>query len=161
MPPNTILLKAENHAFSYDEARAAGAITPGMLLRRTATGTLLAHDDANGHAIPLVALENRIGGTISTAYASGDLVHFHKCQPGDELYMILVSGENAFLGAFLSSDGTGKLQVTTGTNWAIFEAVEDVDASAADARIRVRALTPGAQAAVTTTSTTTTTTTTT
>ena len=105
--PATVLLRCRDQ-WNYDEARAAGAITPGHLLSMNSDGEVVKHATAGGEAEMMFAVENGwIGETIDDAYADDDLVHLVRAKPGDELYSFLADDENVVKGDFLMSDGAG------------------------------------------------------
>jgi len=107
--PNTILLK--KYVAKRQEAIAAGAITPGMLIERTSADKFQAHSSAGQPAARLFAIEDELqGNTISDAYSAADRVQAEVCDPGDMVYALLAAGENVAIGAKLESDGAGALQ---------------------------------------------------
>lgn len=134
------------------EAVAGGTITPGMLLKRSSATQVIAHNVSGGNAMKLFALENgMIGDTITDNYVSGDQVQMAVFRPGDEAYLILKQGQNVAVGDPLESNGDGKLKkhtantidTTASVTETIYEsaivgyALEAVNASSADARIKV------------------------
>lgn len=138
--PNTIVLKGDLGK-RFEEGRAAGAIKPGHQIAQDTSGTFVVHGSAGG-TFPegLVAIEDaKIGGTIDTAYASGDLVPYFIAQPGDVLYLFLAAGENAAINSALSSNGDGTMQVAAGTEGVLWRAQEAVDNSAGGAAVRIKA----------------------
>lgn len=128
----------------HEEAVAAGAITPGMLITQDNAGKVVAHGTAGGWAEKNFAVEDALQGkTIDDAYASGDRVSSVLCKPGDVVLAWLSGGENADTSEFLTSNGDGTLKVATSTDIRIAVPLENVDASdSADVneRIRVRIL---------------------
>lgn len=156
---NTILLKGDLIQ-KYTEARvgAGVTVTPGMLVEKDADTTydsthfnaaFRPHSVVNGNAEAIVAMEPMYPGTpdggagdtggIDDVYAAGELMHLHQCQPGDELYMFLKTGNNALLTSYLSSAGDGTLQVSTTV--PLFKPLEALNnTSGAKARIKVRKL---------------------
>lgn len=111
MAYNTIIVKGDP---LRKELRAAGAITPGDLLRYASTTTVATHNVSGGTAFPLFALEaGYIGDTISTDYAAGDQVPFVHARRGDELYVNVASGENIAAFDPLESNGLGQLKEYT------------------------------------------------
>lgn len=110
--PSTILLKGDPIA---KEADATEAITPGDLVERynnSGSVGLRKHSTAGGNAGRLFAKENDIAGDdLNDDYASGEVVQFWACRPGDEVYAWLADGENASIGSFLESNGDGTLKV--------------------------------------------------
>jgi hypothetical protein len=152
--PTTIVLLGDPMT---KERIATGAITPGWLLEREAVNDgVQAHSTAGGDAAAYVAIENPAQSEAAgfVDYADGDRCYFAVGKPGDEFYMIAASGNDVTYGDILESDGNGLLQLYTaqavdegGTatytvylNAARFMALEDVDASTADLRIRVEVL---------------------
>ena len=136
--PKTVLLKGQPAAY---EAEAAGAITPGMLLLLNSSGKVIAHNGAAAVNVPaLFARELEFaGGSLEEDYASGDLVPYWHCRPGDMVYALLEMGANVAVGALLESNGAGALQAVT-AGIAVVQAMEAVDATAAIKRIKVRVI---------------------
>ena len=128
----------------HEEAVAAGAITPGMLINQNSAGAVVVHPTAGGWAEKAFALEDALQGkTIADAYASGDRVSFVLGKSGDVVYAWLSGGEGATPDEFLTSNGDGTLKVASSTDIRIAVPLEAVDASdSADVneRIRVRLL---------------------
>lgn len=129
--PNTIILRGENNCV-FREDRANAAITPGHLLEFAANDRIQAHATANGRHAKMFALEaDYIGNTVTTAYASGERVKYAHCAPGVVVWAHLASGENVARGAFLSSDGAGRLAAYGGSANPVAMADEDADATVA------------------------------
>ena len=128
----------------HEEAVAAGAITPGMLITQNNAGKVIAHGTAGGWAEKAFAVEDALQGkTIDDACASGDTVSFVLAQPGEVIQAWLSGGESADTSEFLTSNGDGTLKVATSTDIRIAVPLENVDASdSADVneRIKVRIL---------------------
>lgn len=160
---NTIVLVGDLNE-KPEESRAAGTITPGMLLGQ-ATTTLtqpgerprvVAHATAGGWAEKKFAKENSYtggtmsvdhlsigGGNIDDDYVTGDTVFIHHAQPGDVIYALLPASADAIiLTDYLTSNGDGTLKKAATTDVRIAAPLEAVDnsASTATARIRVRVL---------------------
>lgn len=122
----TIQLKGKGR---YEEARAAGAIKPGHLIKRTSADAVVVHATAKGAGGRYFALEDALQGkTVDGAYASGDVVPFTCAQPGDEIMARLSAGENIIIGDALESNGDGALQKFT-DGVIIAEAREALDLS--------------------------------
>ena len=106
-----------------------GAITPGMLVERTGTGTVHPHTTADALAQPMFAVEDALylGRDIDTAYADdGEVVRYAYCRPGDEVYALLAAGNDTVdKDALLASNGDGTLKVSS-TN-PVARTLEDVD----------------------------------
>ncbi len=142
---NTIVLKATRLTDRYDEKVAAGGatmITPGYLVILDSTGKAAIHATAYGGGPVMVAIEDAIqGGTVDTAYATGDTVRLHLPQNADELYMFLgATAGTAAIGSVLASKGDGTLIVSSaGTGGIKFTSLEAVAAGTAAQRIRARA----------------------
>lgn len=160
--PNTVILKPTRLSDRYDEARAAGTIKPGHLIKHDANGAVVVHSAAGVAAELMVAIEDSFQGkTIDDNYVATDLVRFHRCQDGDEMYMLLANNQSVNPTSFLTSNGDGTLKAASGTDVILFKSVETLlNASGAAARLRVRAAKTAGVGTTTTTSTTTTTTTT-
>lgn len=107
-----------------------GAITPGMLLERTATGTVQPHSGAAGLVAPKMwAVEAALfeGGDIDTDYdTDGETVLYKICYPGAHVYAFLAAGNDTVsANVLLASNGDGTLRVSN-TN-PVARALEDVD----------------------------------
>ena len=108
MAKNTIILK--NYLNIFEEYRAAGAITPGMMVTLDTSGEVKAHDGAGTNLLPIVATEDELQGNgIDTAYAADDQVQCWIPQRGEEANLILADGESVVIGDFLESAGDGTL----------------------------------------------------
>lgn len=107
--PKRIELRAQRSR--YREKAAAGAINPGHLVQLGSGDTLTVHSTYGGSGRMLVALEDALqGNTITTAYASGDIVPHKEAARGDEFYMRLPAGAVAVvIGDKLISNGDGTL----------------------------------------------------
>lgn len=124
-----------------------GAITPGMLVERTATGTLQPHSTATGLAAPpMFAVEERLfeGRGVDVDYdQDGEVVRYAVCPPGTEVYALLAAGNDTNgANALLASNGDGTLRVSN-TN-PVARALQDVDndpgTGGAAVRIKVEVL---------------------
>lgn len=106
-----ILLKGD---WRHEEYPAAAAVTPGMLLEVTSSGTIQAHSTQGGRAERLVAEEDALQGkTVSDDYSAGDPVMVLVCQLGTECAMLLAVGENVSEGDELVSNGDGAVIART------------------------------------------------
>lgn len=136
----------------HEEAVAAGAITPGMLLKASSTlddanppkSKVVAHDVAGGYAEAMFAVEDALQGrTIADAYSSGELVQIVMAEKGDVVLAWLNSGENVAAGDFLVSNGDGMLQKLAGSELPVAVSLQTMnlsDSNDPDTRIRVRIL---------------------
>jgi len=107
MAKNTIKLK--KYSDVIEEFVAAGAITPGMLLKLDFNGKVAPHNEPGGNAIPMFALEDELQGkTINDAYAADDPVQVWIAGRGDIVNAI--AGAEITAGDFLVSAGAGKLK---------------------------------------------------
>lgn len=123
MAYNTIKLK--KYLDIIDEREAESAITPGMLVELTSTGTVQPHSTAEGDAIPAFALEDELqGNDIDDAYSAGDQVQIWVPQRGEEVYAILANGYDVDIGDWLASNGNGYLRehTTEAESWGVSEA---------------------------------------
>ena len=94
------------------ESTAAAAITPGMLIERTSADKVQAHSSAGQNAEKMFALEDDLqGNEIGTAYSADNIVQIGFFKPGDEVYALLADGENAAIGDYLESNGSGYMRV--------------------------------------------------
>jgi hypothetical protein len=139
--PTRIQLKGHG---VWEEAKAAAAIRPGDLVNLNTAGEVRKHPTAGGPASASFALEDALQGkSIADSYATGDRVTYATHAPGDVVLAYLAGGENASIGSYLTSKGTGALKVSSGTDVRVAEALEAVNASDSndvDERIRVRIL---------------------
>lgn len=123
-----------------EEARAAGAITPGHLIQRDSNGAVVVHASAYGGGEPIFALEDNFQGrTVDGAYASGEVVQIHHCQSGDEIYAFLgATAGTAAIGTVLASKGDGTLIVTGASTGGLkFTSLEAIPQGTAAQRIRI------------------------
>ena len=95
------------------ELDAAGAITPGHLIERDGSGTVVVHSTAAGRAAAMFARENDLkGDDITVAYASGDRVQMLMFPKGGEVNALVAASAPAIVvGDFLESAGDGTLRV--------------------------------------------------
>jgi len=115
----TIIIRSnnpDNMAQRVREAKAAGAITPGMLCELTTSGTIQAHSTEGGVCKGrMVAIENLwsnhgSGAAIDHAYAANETVFYIHAQAGDQLNMIVEDSATITIGDVLESNGAGYLQ---------------------------------------------------
>lgn len=135
--PKTIKLK--KYSDVIEEYDASATIIPGELLEMDTNGDVKPHATAGGNIGPVMfALEDELqGDEIDDTYASGDPVQVWIPGRGDEVYAILADGQNASIGDFLESAGTGALAVHSAdisdapnlTNQIVGIALEAVDRS--------------------------------
>lgn len=103
----TIKLKVKG---SDDELIAAGAITPGHLVKRSSATQCVVHATAGGPAERMFACEDALQGkTVDDAYASTNPVSLVRALPGDRINAIIKAGENIAAGDLLVSGGDGTL----------------------------------------------------
>ncbi len=130
------------------EAAAGGVITPGHLIEKSSTGTVVVHNSGADNAMKLFAVENDlVGKGIDDDYASGDNVLYEACHSGMEVFALVIDGTAAILqAAFLESDGAGGVQTAvadaaTDTDQRIAiigQALEAVDNSGGGAPVRIK-----------------------
>lgn len=139
--PNTIILRGNPTAIRED--RCNEALTPGHFVEFNANDRLQKHSTSGGYAARTIALETDYqGGSVTTAYISGDRVVYADCAPGMIVWAHLASGQNVARGDNLMSNGAGALTARTSTNIGIAQADEDANASsgiAAGGTLRFRA----------------------
>ncbi len=119
------------------EAKAAAAITPGMLVERTsaAIDTVQAQATHSVNTPRMIALEDDLQGkTIDQAYATGDPVKFRTFLPGDEALVILATSQVIAKGDKLESAGAGLVRKLN-AGVALGVATEAVTTTSATARI--------------------------
>jgi uncharacterized protein with PhoU and TrkA domain len=148
---NTIKLK--NYVNNQFEALANAAITPGNLVEVMSTGKIRKHATEAGNAVPMFAIEDALQGkAITEAYAQNDVVRVWVPLRGDEVYALLKQSENVVIGDLLVSKGDGTLKkhvpessdITAVTNVTVKPlqivavALEALNPTTADGRIKVR-----------------------
>jgi len=147
--PKTIILKGNG---IQKEGKAGGTITPGHLVDRTSTDTVVVHAVAAKTASAMFAKENEvIGRDIDTVYTINENVIFEACHSGMEVYALVAAAAAAIvIGDDLESAGDGTLRkvVTdaatddTQRHSLVARAIQAVDNSAGGvpARIKVEVL---------------------
>lgn len=116
------------------------AVTPGMLLTRTATG-VRPHNAASQTATPMFAVENAaVGAGIGDDYAIGAQCIFKTFAPGSSVYALAHAGGAAIaVNALLMSGGDGTLELATNTNdIVIARALQAIDNSSGSTPVRIR-----------------------
>lgn len=141
MTPSTIALKPGDGGGIRKEGTASEAITPGHLIEFGGSNDLQKHSSQNGAARRAFAVENDlVGEDVDDAYDAGDTVQYDVYPQGAEVYAWLAYGQNiTTVGAALVSNGDGTLKAAAGSDdhRTVAYALEAVNASAADARIKV------------------------
>ncbi len=115
MANNTIKLSVYGIPPVELELLAGATITPGMLVSRTTTGTVIPHGAATPgtFASPkLIAVENLMEGkAITDDYIAGEKVYIIAARPGDQMWLWLELGAAAsVIGAQYVSNGAGMLE---------------------------------------------------
>lgn len=145
MSRNTILLKG-SLSQNFEE-KAAGAITPGELVKFDASGNLIRHNVSAGNAAPMFAKEDDLQGkTIDDDYVLGERAHYTQLRGGDEVLAWLTTSQTVIKGDFLESAGNGTLRefiINSGENTDQIQrvvgfALEDKATTGVKARIQVR-----------------------
>jgi hypothetical protein len=133
--PKAILLRGRGER---REAKAEGIITPGMLLKITATGGFIPHNVAGANARRIVAVENDLMGQgIDVNYAIGDFVQAEEVPVGDVYGLVAAAAAAIAVGDLLESAGNGTVRKLT-TGIAIAEALEAVNNSGGGAAARLK-----------------------
>lgn len=142
---NTIVLKGMSGRLI--EGVAAGAITPGHLVKVNSSGTYVVHATEAGNAEKLFAVEDALQGrTIDNAYASTERVSMHAAVPGDEIQAWILDGQVIAIGDLLVSKGDGTLRkwadvaTTVTPEVPVAVAVAALSPSGANGRCAVRVL---------------------
>jgi hypothetical protein len=118
---NTILLQVNSLGEKYDEATAAGAITPGHLITVSSTNTCAVHAVADAWTPVIIALEERLKGKMISDYG------------------LLHQGYNVIPGTLLSSNGTGAFKKSSAsTSVPLVKALETVSNSGGSAPVRCK-----------------------
>lgn len=127
------------YGIQAEAAVTDAAVTPGMLLVRTATG-VRPHNVAGGSASPIIAHENgAVGRGIDDDYAVGDQCIFKTYNAGSGIYALAHAGGAAIVaGALLASAGDGTLEVAGLDTVAVATALEAVDNSGGATPVRIR-----------------------
>ena len=140
-------IKVKKYSDVIEEYIASATITPGMLIEQHSATEVRPHAEADGNALPMFALEDELQGKIITDdYTSTNPVQCWVPYRGDMVYGILKHGQNVAAGAFLASNGDGKLKAAANPASTgdveplqiIGVAVAAVNATSADQRIIVR-----------------------
>jgi hypothetical protein len=119
-----------------DEFKAAAAITPGMVVYKTATGDVVAKHATVGGTLPvlMIATENPLAGkTVDDDYSTSDRVQVWFPLNGDIAIMLLYTSENVSIGDKLESHGDGLLRKAVADTSAGTIALDSVVGTAAEA----------------------------
>lgn len=106
------------------------AIMPGHVVEPVAAGTVRKNTIVTaGLTSRTVALHDKYtGGTVATSWASGSRVQYGQFLPGDEVQLVLKSGEVATVQGTLRVDNAGRV-VVAGTDAPYARALEAKTAS--------------------------------
>jgi hypothetical protein len=123
----------------HEEVVTDAAVTPGMLVTRTATG-VRPHNVAAGTASPTFALENgAVGRGIDDAYTVGEQCIYKAFAVGSGIYALAHAGGAAIaVGAYLKSAGDGTLELAGADQVAVAQALEAVDNSGGATPVRIK-----------------------
>lgn len=104
----TVVLKGDQHRYHGEAPAYDGNIKPGYLLQLQSDGDVRSHQTRGGKSARWFAKENYLEGkTVSDAYATDDVVLYHKARPGDVVQAVLKAGENVSKGDYAISYGDG------------------------------------------------------
>ena len=135
MAYKTILLKGNGEGPLQKEAKAGGAILPGMCVEYVTNDTTIqAHSTSDSLDGVMVAVENSLEGQeVGTTYSTSDQVQFMHFRPGDEFLAFIKTGQVITFGDRLLSNGDGYWKKETGGESFAVEAgkVQALEASAA------------------------------
>lgn len=116
---NVIVAKGDREAHQIEGVIGSGTPKPGTCMQLSSDGE---YDLWNGAAdgeqdeVLLVVEDSLLGKTVDDAYAVGDKVRMYIPQVGDEVRVLVASGETVAIGTKLICDkGTGKWNATTGS----------------------------------------------
>jgi hypothetical protein len=147
MAPTKIAYSGINDPKQVREAETSAAVTPGMLVLLSSTGTIAPQSNAATLLPAYVALENTaLGGDLDTAYASGDVARYAVPITGDKFYMWLQEDANTTANTTLlvsdtADDGTLKAAGAETGRELKFIALETITgAGGGRVRIKVEAL---------------------
>jgi hypothetical protein len=130
------------------EALAGGVITPGNLLQKTPTGTVVRHATAGANSQRIFALQN-LGDAegIDVEYISGETTRYVYAKSGWEIYATVVNGTAVInQGDAVQSNGGGNVatlaaDIATDADQResiVGYALETVDNSGGAAVVRIR-----------------------
>lgn len=133
--PNTVFLGGER--IQVGDLAVSEVIVPGMLVERALVGNVFRWKKASAAAAEAAVATNQsmLNKGVDDVYNIGDLAEVSILQSGGTAWMIVPSGANIAAGAQLGSNGDGRLK--TGATVALFTALESVNATTGDSRIRV------------------------
>lgn len=124
-------IKLKKYEDIVNEETAAEAITPGQLVELKSDGEIQKHATGGGEAGLRIALEDELQGkTIEEDYADGDPVQVWDVQPGEEVLVVVESGDSPSIGDFLESAGNGNF--TTGSTGNAVKLLEVIGAAETD-----------------------------
>ena len=115
MANKSIIVK--KYVNNQEELEAESAITPGMLIELTSSGTVQPHSTADGTAAKRFAKEDSLQGkAIDDAYAADSPVQCLSFVQGEWVLAILADGEDIDIGDWLVSNGDGALKERAGAS---------------------------------------------
>lgn len=135
------MLKLNGLHLRADEGTVVAAATPGDILAPSGTVGWRPHP-ASGEGTPVIIAkeDSFIGTTIDDTYSVGSRIQVHHGQVGDEWYSRLATPSTVTAGAFLMSNGDGRLTVASGTGGVgIAKALEASTATGSAGTVRLRA----------------------
>lgn len=137
MEYQTIVLKGQGHVEEGKLTSDYGYLGdpyayPGMAVKKNSSNEFevgIGSSDGDAGVVRIVMEDYLLGKTITDAYAEGGTVRFYTPQPGDELLILVKSGEEVAIGDTLICEAvSGEWIVTTGSPQMIpFEAQEATD----------------------------------
>lgn len=105
---NTIVLKGKGH---HEEGVLDGVASPGMAVALAADGHYDQVQDSQSAArrrgLKILKEDAYRGGTIDTAYASGDIGFIYEPVPGDHVHVLVKDGEVIAVNDTLDVEGSG------------------------------------------------------
>ena len=132
----------ENNKPIQEEAIAAAALTPGMLLYKAAGQFALFNTDGGGADVKLYVcdLDTLKQGSTSTVFASGETAIAFEPQKGERYNMMVNTSQNiTALDTPLAADGAGLLRIgVVGTDDIICYADEIINTSATAQLVKVK-----------------------
>ncbi len=143
MSRNKVLLKGDGHQI---EGLASAVIQPGMQIELGTDGKYapvagVTADVLKGGSGFKVALEDRLQGkTMADSYAIGDVVFIYQAVPGDEMNLLVKSGEDIAIADKINPEGATGLftEAAGGDARVVAEALEAVGVLAADTHVACR-----------------------
>jgi hypothetical protein len=142
---NTIVLKGEGHVEEGKLTSDYGYLGdpyayPGMAVKKNADSEFevgIGSTDGAAGVVRIVIEDYLLGKTITDPYAEGSTARVYIPQPGDELLVLVKTGENLAIGdTLICESASGEWIKTTGSPKMIpFEVQESTDGALAESSL--------------------------